>query len=665
MKEGFKNRLFSITSYVIVGVIAVHVVLIPLFYITITDTYKKGKFEGFVTHATEVSGLLSNVMSSKDFNINRDEIRNILSASVLGGTIQYLDVSHASGEILYPQDIVKGIGKEFVEETRVGSGDDEVYYLSVPVFFKGENLVSKLRVGIDESTVIEDYEGIKKDIMLFILVYLVVTILLISASAKIVHRPLHLLSRRSREIAEGDLAVPLSINSKLTEIKDLAGDLEAMRVSLVSLAERMQHKATHDELTGLPNRYLFNDRLEQSIALAGRENKQFAILLLDLDRFKEINDTLGHGVGDDVLSIVSERMLEGLRESDTVARIGGDEFSFVLSGVGHVLAEKMAYKVIELILPAFDVKGHSLKIGASIGISVYPDDGGDIELLMRRADVAMYHAKQNNLQVASYFPEMDSDHYEKLVLANDLGESILEGHFAALFQPKVDLYTGQPCGCELLLRWQHPTLGLIYPEKFIPLAERENLIGDLTRWVVSKHLYKFSEIIRKRNDFHVSINISPVSLLDNALYESIREVIQISQFPSGNLFIEVTENAIMKNPIRSTEVLGKFSKMGVAVSIDDFGTGYSSLSYLQKFPISELKIDKSFINDLTMESSNYPIVNATIAMAHDLGLSVVAEGVEDSAVLELLNELGCDRVQGYYYSKPVRFEELVGWLEEF
>jgi len=387
--------------------------------------------------------------------------------------------------------------------------------------------------------------------------------------------------------------------------------------------------------------------------------------LLDLNRFKEINDTLGHGVGDDVLKIVSVRMHESLRQSDTVARIGGDEFSFILQGVGQILAEKMASKIIKILEPKFEVGNHSLKIGASIGISIYPDDGLEADLLMRRADVAMYNAKHNNLSLASYYEEMDSDHYEKLMLSNDLKNSIINGHFEPLFHPKIDFLTGKPCGCEMLLRWQHPQLGLIYPNKFIPLAERENLIGELTRWVVSKYLNKFSELIKIDKNFHVAINVSPIDLLDDALFNSINEILDTSRYPQDNLYIEVTENAIMKNPIRSAEILDMFHERGIKVSIDDFGTGYSSLAYLQKFPISELKIDKSFVSDLTSDSANYSIVKATIAMAHDLGIVVVAEGVEDKLTLKLLEQMGCDRVQGFLYCKPLNFEDLNEWLSSY
>jgi len=650
----------------IVAVLLIHLAVMPFLYQTITNGYKDSSYEQFVGHVTEVAGLLADVLSTKSLKDDREDIINILNTSVLGGNVQFAEIVDSQGGIIGPRDGVLSLSDKFIEDDAVNKNGDDVYYLSIPIYFKdNKEKISSLKIGIDESAIINDYASIKEKVAYVLAVYLVAIIFIVAAITRIIHKPLYQLRDRSREIANGNIGVPLGLSSRLSEIQYLADDLEDMRLSLVNLAERMQYKAAHDELTGLPNRYLFNDRLEQIIAMSSRDKKQFAILLLDLDRFKEINDTLGHGVGDEVLRIVSIRMLDGLRESDTVARIGGDEFSFVLVGVGQILAEKMARKIIDLIEPKFEVEKHSLKIGASIGISIYPDDGSDVDLLMRRADVAMYNAKHNNLPLASYYQEMDSDHYEKLMLANDLKSSIMNGHFEPLFQPKIDLLTGKPCGCELLLRWQHPHLGLIYPDKFIPLAERENLIGELTRWVISEYLHMFCDLIEKDKSFHVSINVSPVDLLDNALLKSINEILEQSRFPGGNLYIEVTENAIMKNPIRSAEILGMFHDSGIKVSIDDFGTGYSSLAYLQKFPINELKIDKSFVTDLTEDSANYSIVNATITMAHDLDITVVAEGVEDKPVLNILESMGCDRAQGFLFARPLDFDAMIGWIKSY
>ncbi len=658
-----RNRVFSITSFMILSIILIHMAVIPFLYQRITEGYKTSSSEQFISHNTEVSGLLADVLSTKSLSENRNDINDILNTAVLGGNIQFIEIQDHLGNTLSPADDITYSPETFLEDTTVNQNGDDIYYMQVPVRFKDlQENVSMLRIGFDESAIISDYTDIKEKVFYTLSIYLAVILIFIITITRYIHKPLYLLRDRSREVSNGNLDVPLGISSKLSEIQYLADDLEMMRSTLVDLAERMQHKATHDDLTNLPNRYLFNDRLEQSIAFASRTKNPFSVLLLDLDRFKEINDTLGHSVGDEVLRIISNRMHKGLRETDTIARIGGDEFCFILIGVGHSAAEVIAHKILELIEPEFEAEQHKLKVSASIGISAYPDDGENAELLIRRADVAMYHAKKNNLPLSSYYPDMDSDHYENLLLANDLKNSIIEGQFQPLYQPIINLLTGQVCGCELLLRWQHPTLGLIHPTKFIPIAERENLIGELTLSTISKHLHKFSELIKINENFHVSINVSPVNLIDKTLLNSISDILETRRFPRGNLYIEVTENSIMKNPARSAEILDEFYKTGIMVSIDDFGTGYSSLAYLQKFPICELKIDKSFVSDLTATSNNYPIVSATITMAHDLGISVVAEGVEDQEVLELLEAMGCDRVQGHLYTKPLDFEEMKDWL---
>ena len=657
LTQWIKNKLFSLSGYIVLAVICIHIFLLPVLYFTLLDSYLENSHEQFINHNTALSGMLSDVISTKSISDSREEIFSILESSALGGNILYLDIVNKNNKS-YQKNKNTPESVEFIEDIRINEHNDNVFYIRFPVYFRNDkNNISYLHIGFDESTLSSEYKSIKYTIALILLIYFSVVLALIASMVKVIHKPIHLLRDQSKEIVKGNLGLPLTNPTRLKEIRYLSNDLENMRKSLVNLAERMQYKATHDELTDLPNRYLFNDRLKQCTAISGREKKEFAILLLDLDRFKEINDTLGHGVGDEVLKVVSRRMLLGLRDSDTIARIGGDEFSFILMNINQIVAEKIASKIIEAIEPTFEVKDHSLKVGASIGISIYPQDGDNPELLMRRADVAMYNAKNNHLQVSSYCPEMDSDHYEKLILSNDLRDNITNGCFEPLFQSKVNLITGKICGCELLLRWNHPNLGLINPDKFIPLAERENLIGDLTRWVISSHLHDFIDIVKKDKYFHVAINVSPIDLLNTVLFESISEILEQSQFPKSNLYIEVTENAIMKNPARSVEILNMFSNEGIIVSIDDFGTGYSSLSYLQKFPISELKIDKSFICNLSKDSNNYPIVMATITMAHDLGITVVAEGVEDKSIIDLLIEMGCDRAQGYYFSYPLKINE--------
>jgi len=660
----FKKNLFSLSGYMVVSIVIIHILLIPVLYYTLLTSYYENASEQFINHNNEVAGMLSDVLSKKNPAVNHNEIIDILNSAILGSKITYLQLEESTGNVIKAQDSDFSRHK-FIEDKNLNEHFDNVFYMVFPVYFQGVNDISYLKIGFDELAINEEFNAVKFSIAIILIVYFIAVLLLVIGLIRVIHKPIYYLRNQSKEIVNGNLDLPLTTNSRLKEIKHLTEDLDLMRSSLVGLAERMQYKATHDDLTDLPNRYLFNDRLQYSIHSSERDKREFAILLLDLDHFKEINDTLGHSIGDEVLKVTGLRMLEGLRDSDTISRIGGDEFAFILMNVNSALAEKLAKKIIQLIQPILNINNHALKVSASIGISIYPTDGSDPDLLMRRADVAMYNAKHNNLQISLYHCDMDNDHYEKLMLINDLKSSIDADYFEALVQAKFDLLTGKPCGCELLLRWNHPDLGVIYPNKFIPLAERENLIADLTCWLMRNCLHEFLYIVNENPDFHVAINVSPMNLLDNALFKSICEILKISGFPKTSLYIEVTENAIMKNPLRSIEVLNKFNDEGIGVSVDDFGTGYSSLSYLQKFPISELKIDKSFILNLNKESNNYPIVTATITMAHDLGIQVVAEGVENKSAIGLLKEMGCDRVQGFYFSRPLNMAEFKQWYSKF
>ena len=657
--------ILSLTSYMVTAVFVVHLFLAPILYSIILDVYKKSSSEIFITQSQNIAGILADDLSSRHYLYQRDSIIGILDSAVLGGNILFIDIINSQNKIISPTDQLSINANQFIEDTYLNNNYDNIYFISVPVFLEGAASVSyKLRLGFDEATVNEELRSIQQRIISIIMVYILAMVSVFTLITRFIHKPLKLLQQKSKTIAQGEVDFPLQVPSYISDIKDLSQDLEQMRLTLIEMANHMQIQATHDELTGLPNRYLYTDRMHQAVSLAHRSNQTFAVLLLDLDRFKEINDTLGHGLGDRVLSILSKRMLDGMRESDTIARIGGDEFSIILNNVDQADAERIARKTIELIEPIIEVSGHTLKASASIGIAVYPQHGDNPELLLQHADVAMYSAKHNNKNIASYNSDMDSNNYENLMLVNDFKTSIAQNHFVSLFQPKLELDSGQICGCELLLRWRHPYLGLIQPNKFIPLAEQENLCGELTRWATSHYLSKFTDIIKQRPDFHVAINVSPVNLMDTKLLTILLKIIEANEFPAQNLTIEVTESVIMKNPERSADILNKFSYHGISISIDDFGTGYSSLAYLQKFPITELKIDKTFITDLTKESTNYPIVKASITMAHDLGINVVAEGIESAEVHELLYELGCDRVQGYHYGKPMNFKQLTLWMED-
>lgn len=656
-------RSYSLSTYMIASVIMIHLFLAPVLYTLILQIYKTSAAEAFVTHAHNIAGLLSEGLSDKHYSNHKQDIVSSLDSAVMAGNINFIDIIDSQNHTLSPYDALQITSSNFIEDSKLGQNDDNIYFISVPTYLVSNDGRSfKLRLGFDESSVNEQIVIVKRRIIILMLIYLLAMVTVYSVITKFINKPLCLLRQKSKIIAQGEVQSPFKVPSHITEIDQLSLDLEKMRLTLLEMANHMQVQATHDELTGLPNRYLYSDRMHQAVSMAQRNKKSFAVLLLDLDRFKEINDTLGHGIGDKVLKTIAQRMSDGMRDSDTIARVGGDEFSIILIDVDLLTAKSIANKIINLLEPIIEVDSHTLKLSASIGIALFPEHGNNPELLLQHADVAMYHAKNNHKNIACYLPEMDSDNYENLVLVNDLKSSIMQNHFEALFQPKIDLATGKACGCELLLRWRHPYLGIIYPDKFIPLAEQENIIGELTRWATSQSLIKFADIIKNDPKFQVAINVSPVNLLDAKLLTSLLEILEQSCFPAANLMIEITENVIMKNPDRSVEILNQFSQAGIHVSIDDFGTGYSSLAYLQRFPITELKIDKTFITELDEKSINYPIVRASIVLAHDLGITVVAEGIETGSVHDLLQDLGCDRVQGYHYAKPMEFNELDGWL---
>ena len=661
-----RNKRFGLTSHVMAGALLMHIILLPILYINISNTFSNSAEEQFIGNAREVSGLLGDMISVSSITEDKSRLSAFMDYALLSGEILFIEIVDQQGNVIRSQETTSITSEDFIEDVNIGDHGDNVYFISIPlnISFDGFQL-NTLKLGFDETIVMEKMTAVNQRSIAILGIYSVGMLILMGFFTKIITQPLRTLRDWSRDVAKGETDYEINVDTQIKEVDSLSHDLEKMRQSLVELAERMHYKAMHDELTGLPNRTLNNDRLDQAVTRAARERTSFAVLLLDLDRFKDINDTLGHGVGDEVLRIVAARLNTVMRESDTISRIGGDEFCAIIEGTERVVAENIALKMASAIEPPFQINGHTLQVGTSIGITIFPTDGMTPELLIQHADVAMYEAKYKGLKVASFHEDMNKHRFEDMQLSIELKDGINSGQFEAVFQPKIDLTTDKPCGCELLSQWNHPRFGIISPEKFIPLAERENLVGKLTLMVFAQNAVQLKSIIEKYSEFQISINISPLNLLDTTLLDELKEILIETDFPISKLAIEVTENAIMTNPLRSARILEEFSKAGVQVSVDDFGTGYSSLSYLQKFPIHELKIDKSFVIGLHDKSNNYPIVNATIAMAHDLGMTVVAEGVEELHVLKLLEKLGCDHVQGHYFSKSMVYKDLRKWLEEF
>jgi diguanylate cyclase (GGDEF)-like protein len=427
-----------------------------------------------------------------------------------------------------------------------------------------------------------------------------------------------------------------------------------------------EHQALHDALTGLPNRVLFHDRVRQAIESARRHGSSTAVMVMDLDHFKEINDTLGHYHGDRLLQLVGERLSSLLRGEDTVARMGGDEFAVLLPSVGgQAYAVEVATKILQALGTSFEIDGLTLEVGGSIGIACFPDHGEDGEALLQRADIAMYVAKADHSGAQLYETEQDRHSVQRLALAGELRRAIEHDELVLHYQPKIDVATGRVVGAEALCRWQHPSLGLIMPDEFVPMAEHTGLITPLTKTVLNLALQQVARWRSQGQRMSVAVNLSARSFLDSQLLDDIPELLAVWRVDPSLLELEITESMIVGDPERSRGVLEKLNNLGITLAIDDFGTGYSSLAYLKQLPVDEIKIDKSFVLQMSHNHNDETIVRSIIDLAHNLDLRAVAEGVEDQNILNRLTELGCDVAQGYHVSRPLSSDKFEQWMESY
>jgi diguanylate cyclase (GGDEF)-like protein len=441
------------------------------------------------------------------------------------------------------------------------------------------------------------------------------------------------------------------------ELRDAAVRRDRRRVE-----QRLEHLAYHDPLTDLPNRTLLHDRLEQAARTAVRDSTPLALLLLDLDGFKEINDTLGHHAGDLVLQHVASRVRSTLRDADTVARLGGDEFAIVLPDTDTDGAVRAARKVLQGIERACIIDSRSLTVRASVGIAMLPGHGTSADMLLQKADVAMYVAKTDGIGVAIYSADRDRHTHRRFALVSELRQAVESRQFVVEYQPILNLRTGLITGVEALVRWNHPDQGRLLPADFIAVAEQTGLINPLTTIVLREAIGSWAPP-RAGHPLSVSVNLSPRSLQNPDMPGVIADVLHAAGLPPSLLTLEITENILMSDPARSMDCLAQLHAMGVRLAIDDFGTGYSSLSYLRRLAVDELKIDRSFIAGLGVGMDEV-IVRSTIDLAHNLGLTVVAEGVESDVVQTMLAAMGCDAVQGTYISPPASLADARTWIAQ-
>jgi diguanylate cyclase (GGDEF)-like protein len=422
--------------------------------------------------------------------------------------------------------------------------------------------------------------------------------------------------------------------------------------------DEIQYQAFHDDLTDLPNRLQFGKRIGEAIELSRRSTDRLAVLLADLDRFKEINDTLGHQAGDELLRELGSRLRGILRGEAFVARLGGDEFGIFLPDVSATEALAEAARIRETLERSFVVSGVPLSVEASVGISLYPEHGDDVDTLIQRADVAMYSAKDRRVGAAVYDPEFDTSNAAQLALMSELREALEDEQLRVDYQLKVDMRTGAPVGAEALVRWNHPTRGLVMPGEFVPLAERTGVSRTLSRYVLRHVVTQLREWKQAGLELRIAVNLTMFDLLDLTLPDEVASLLEREGVDPNQLELEITEGVIMADPVRVGEVVRGLKAIGVTLAIDDFGTGYSSLSYLKRLPIAVIKIDRSFVLGMSTDASDRAIVRSTIDLAHNLGLTVVAEGVETDEVWNHLREDQCDVAQGFLVARPCPAEDL-------
>ncbi|MGH9905086.1 MAG: EAL domain-containing protein [Pyrinomonadaceae bacterium] len=524
-------------------------------------------------------------------------------------------------------------------------------------------VVAVLQRSLEEA--LAPFDTLQANLLALTLIGLGVSIAGSILTARNVTRPVTELAKLAHEIEQGNYRQAADMNRD-DEIGKLAAAFNHMCEGIADREKRISTLAYRDALTGLPNRTLFNDRLQQALGTTLRAGTPLAVLIMDLDHFKNVNDTLGHQIGDLLLQEVAVRLEARLgRQSDTFARLGGDEFAVLLPTEDAKGAQSVALKLLEALEAPIAVNGYAVDVRASIGIASYPEHGADSNTLLRRADVAMYTAKRGNSGFAIYDSRTDDHTAERLSLLSELRHAVEAGELVLYYQPQLDLKSGEVESVEALVRWQHPQRGFVLPDQFVPFAEQSGHIKIITRWVLAEAFQKCAECHDRGFPIRVAINVSARDLDGLELTKTCFELLQRYLVKPESIRLEITEGAIMNDPARALQTLESLHGMGFGLSIDDFGKGYSSLSYLKKLPVNELKIDKSFVMGMVRDKDDAMIVRSTIDLGHNMGLKVVAEGIENQEELRLLKQLGCDLVQGFLVSKPLAAQDLDKWLSEY
>ena len=506
---------------------------------------------------------------------------------------------------------------------------------------------------------------LRNQLLLISLVTLLVSVLGAAVISGTVTRPILTLVQLTQRISQGDYSESLHLKSNTTaEISALAGSIESMQEVIAQREQRIIHQAYHDSLTGMPNRAKILLDLDKLIAQV-KETQALSVLALNLNRFKQVNDTFGLQAGDQLLSSVALRLTSLTREQGLAARIGADEFILVLPCHGEHEIQSVIDDLSTRLARKFHINDIDINISARYGVARYPNHGDKADQLIRRASIALSQAKNHKAFTVFYKDGMDTKHLKTITLLNDLKSGVENNELIMHYQPKLDLRTREVAQAESLIRWIHPELGFISPAEFIPLAEQSGMMPELTRWVIKRVIQDLTRWRTESVNASAAINLSAYDLTYDSLPDEVHQWVIEAGLKPLDIILEVTESAVLDDPEFAISILQRFKSLGFALSIDDYGTGYSSLSQLKKMPVDELKIDMSFVRQLDQDKEDQVIVRSTIDMAHNIGLTVVAEGVENSASWGLLEDWGCDKLQGYYISKPLASDNFVKWHHQF
>jgi diguanylate cyclase (GGDEF)-like protein len=597
------------------------------------------------------------------------ELGALTSLEVSFATWQQRDGWHVAASTMRPESSERllSVLRQTVPESAARSiqnlsGGDYVTSASTLTLGRGGGVVAILQRSLGEA--IARFSTLRMTLLALAALSLGGTIIGSVMIARSISRPVTALVDFARRLECGDYEQGPPEN-RTDELGELASAFNNMRLAISAREQQIKAMAYHDALTGLPNRALFNDRLHQAIGVARRLSHPVSVMLIDLNRFKEVNDTFGHHVGDLLLREVGLRLKGALtRASDTAARLGGDEFAVLLPAATTEMAEDIARKILRSLEDPFTFEKRLLDVDGSIGVATFPEHGEDSHVLMSHADAAMYHAKRKRLGFTVYEQRLDAEPEtdSRLSLSGELRQAVERDEFVLYYQPRVSLVDSHACEAEALIRWTHPNRGFLPPNEFIPFADQTGYIREITHWVMDA---AFAQSVRWRTQglaIAISINLSVRDLLSAGFAARCGELL-LRHGASPHWFtLEITESVIMDDPERALETARQLHEMGFSLSIDDFGTGYSSLALIKKLPVAELKIDRSFVMNMVTDAEDMIIVRSVIDLAHNMGLLVVAEGVESVQTLELLAEMGCDVAQGYHICKPVPADQLEAWL---